>query len=223
VSAKRKLATGAAAAALVAGGGAAVAASRHSSPREDSQAIINDAAKQLGIEPSELSDALKQALKNRVDAAVTAGRLSKSEGDALKERIDSGRLPLVFPGPRGDGEYRHHHGPDLDAAAEYLGLTEDELRSELRSGKSLAQIAKAHGRTVEGLVAALVDEAKTKLDAAVAAGRLTREEADSMLAGLKERITDLVNTRFPPRFGERRGLPGFRGGPPPLFEPPRAA
>src|SRR6059058_4044117 len=96
--AKRKLAAGAAAAVLVAGGGAAVAASKFGSPKEESQAVIADAAKQLGIEPSKLSDALKKALENRVDAAVAAGRLTKAEGDALKARIESGELPLFLTG-----------------------------------------------------------------------------------------------------------------------------
>ena len=207
---KRKLVAGAAAALVVAGGGAAVAASKFTSPKEESQAVINDAAKQLGIEPSKLSDALKKALEDRVDAAVADGRLSKAEGDALKARIESGDLPLLFPGaPHRFGH--HEHGPDLDAAATYLGLTEEQLRSELESGKTLAQVATQHGKTVDGLVAALLEPVKAKLDAAVAAGRLTQAEANSMLAGLKARITDFVNGRFPRPFGEFRERHDFRG------------
>jgi hypothetical protein len=208
MSAKHKLVAGAAAVLVAAGGGAAIGANTFGSPKEESQAVIDDAAKQLGIEPSKLSDALKTALKNRVDAAVEAGRLSKAEGDALKARIESAGVPLFPVGPRPHGF--GHHGPNLDAAASYLGLTEAQLRTELQSGKTLAQVATAHGKTAEGLVGALVGEAGKKLDAAVAAGRLTRAEADSMLAGLKERITDLVDGRFPrPFFRDHRG---FRDG-----------
>src|SRR6266498_666444 len=103
-SAKRKLAAGAAVALLAAGGGAAVAASKFGTPKEQSQAVVADAAKQLGIEPAKLSDALKKALENRVDAAVAAGRLSKDQADALKERIESGGLPAsrTEPGRRVD-------------------------------------------------------------------------------------------------------------------------
>jgi hypothetical protein len=215
VSAKRKVAVGAAALLVVAGGGAAVGANTFGSPKEESQAVIDDAAKQLGIAPSRLSDALKTALKNRVDAAVEAGRLSKVEGAALKARIDSGGVPLFPAGPRSHGF--GHHGSNLDAAATYLGLTEGQLRTELRRGKTLAQIATAHGKTAEGLVGALVAEAGKKLDEAVATGRLTRADADSMLAGLKERINDFVNGRFPQPFRDHRG---FRGGPHAPFGPP---
>jgi len=223
---KRKLMAGAAAAVVVAGGGGALAANKFNSPKEESQAVIADAANQLGIAPSKLSDALKKALENRVDAAVTAGRLTKAEGDALKARIESGEVPLVLAGGphafRDHGRGDHGPGPGLDAAATYLGLTEAQLRTELEGGKSLAQIATAHGKTIDGLVGALVDAAKQKLDAAVADGRLTQAEADSMLAGLKSRITDLVNGRFPgpSRFRDHRGMRGFRPGPPPLVGPP---
>lgn len=223
---RRKLIAGAAAVAVVAGGGGALAASKLSSPngpREESKAVIADAARQLGITPTKLSDALKKALENRVDAAVAAGRLTKAEGDALKTRIESGEIPVLVGGPpRG---FDHHgpgpgRGPGLEAAATYLGLTEAQLRNELERGKTLAQIATAHGKTAEGLIAALVDAAKQKLDAAVTAGRLTRSEADSMLTGLKDRITDLVNGRFPRPFGDRREMRGFRHGPPGFFGPP---
>jgi hypothetical protein len=215
--AKRKLAAGAAAALAVAGGGVAIGATQFGSPKEESQAVVADAAKQLGIEPAKLSAALQKALEDRVDAAVAAGRLSKAEGDELKTRIESGELPLLFAGGPHGGF--HHPGPSLDVVATYLGLTDDELRTELRSGKTLAQIATAHGKTAEGLVQALLDAKKKTLDAAVSAGRLTQADEDSLLAGLKQRITDFVNGRFPQPFADRRGLRGFRGGPP-LWEPP---
>ena len=147
---KRKLAAGAAAALVVAGGGVAVAASHSGSPKEESQAVVADAAKQLGIEPDKLSAALKKALENRVDAAVAAGRLTKDEGDALKARIESSEAPLFPLG--GPPRFREHHLPAVDAAAAYLGLTEAQLRSKLESGKTLAQIATEQGKTAEGLV-----------------------------------------------------------------------
>src|SRR5437867_1479794 len=126
---KRKLAAGAAAARVVGSGGAAVAANHFGSPKEESQAVMADAAKQLGVAPDKLSAALKKALENRVDAAVAAGRLTKDEGDALKARIESNEVPLFpFGGPP---RFREHHLPGLDAAAAYLGLTEAQLRSKL--------------------------------------------------------------------------------------------
>jgi hypothetical protein len=101
-------------------------------------------------------------------------------------------------------------------------MTEAQLRNELENGKSLAEVAKAHGKTVDGLVAAVVAEAKTNVDTAVKAGRLTHAQANEMLSDLKQRISDFVNGRFPaPPFGDHDGdHHSFRGGA--FFGPPPA-
>jgi AraC-like DNA-binding protein len=200
----RKIVFGAAALLAAVGGGVAVAAS-DSSPAEENQAIINDAAQQLGISPSKLSDALKKALGDRIDAAVAAGRITKTEADALKQRLNSGDVPLFFGGPHRGFGHPGFHG--LDAAASYLGLTEEQLRTELEGGKTLAQVAQAHNKSVDGLVDALVADAKKHLDAAVAAGRLTQAQADEVLNGLRDRIATGVNSRRPP---EGHPPEGFR-------------
>jgi hypothetical protein len=66
----------------------------------------------------------------------------------------------------------------LATAAAYLGSSPAQLRSELRSGKSLAQIANAtSGRSQAGLIAALEAAFKEKLaaDAANLPSRITAE------------------------------------------------
>lgn len=207
---------------LAAGVGAAgaVAAARALHANEESQAVIDDAADQLGVESSELSDALREALKNRVDEAVEEGRLTEEQATELKERIDSGETPLIFPGL---GRHGHGgpglgrlgdfgHAGKLDAAAEYLGLTEEQLHERLESGHTLAEIARAEGTSVAGLVDALVAEATQRIDQAVDAGRLTEEQATELKDGLEERTQDLVEGELPAA-PFRHGFPGFHGGP----------
>ena len=210
---RSKIAAGAGAALAVAGAGAAVAADRQT-PKAESQAIVNDAAKQLGVDPARLSDALEQALKNRIDAAVKDGRLSKEQGDAMKRRITSAAFPL-FIGPgfdRGGAPFlrgfRHHWGRDLDAAASFLGLSESEVRAALASGKSLAQIAKDEGKSVDRLVDALVDATTKRLDEALTDGRLTKADRDQIVARLKEQTAAMVNASGRP---EGFGVRGHRG------------
>jgi hypothetical protein len=211
----RKVIAGAAAALAVGGAGVGVAATKlaTSSPSEESKAIVNDAAKNLGVEPSKLSAALKKAYEDRIDAAVAAGRLTKEQGDELKQRIESDDFPLLGPPGFGHGPGGPHgFARGLDAAASYLGLTEAELHSRLESGKTLAELAKAQGKSVDGLKDAMV---KTHLDAAVKAGRLTAAQEQRALNQLQQHIDDLVNGKAPDRRGFRgRGFE--RHGPPPM-------
>jgi hypothetical protein len=208
---------------LVVGG--AVAATQALSPRQERQAIIDDAARQLGVEPRELTNALKQALKNRVDAGVRDGRLTEAQAARLKERIDAGDAPVFgFGFHRGPGfHFRHHgrHGPlhaKFQAAAEYLGITPSALREALTDGKSLAQVARDRNKSVDGLIDALLNQAQEKLDRAVEEGHLTEAEKREMLSGLRERITNLVNGRFPRRpFHRRPGRPAFFPERPAIF------
>jgi hypothetical protein len=200
---KAKFLVAAAATLAAVSAGAALAADKLLTPKQESQAIINDAANRLGVAPSALSDALKSAFKARIDAAVADGRITKAQGDELKARIDSGGVP--FFGGRGfrDGPHGSGHGGfELDVAATYLGVTEASLRDSLMSGKTLAQVAQDKNKSVDGLVDAIVAEQKKELAAAVAAGKLTDAERNSIEQGLAARVKAMVN-------GERPG-PGFR-------------
>ena len=204
---KWKIVAGATAALAVGGTGAAIAATKiGSSPNNQSKAVISDAAKQLGIAPAKLSSALKKAVADRIDAAVAAGRLTKAQGAELKQRIESQGFPLVAPPFGGPGHFGHHGMPGLDVAASYLGLSQDALRAKLESGKTLAQVAQEQGKSVDGLVAALKAELKQHLDRAVADGHLTQAEEDQILSQADQRLTDLVNGKFP---GPPPGRPGF--------------
>jgi hypothetical protein len=205
---KRKVVAGAAAALAVGGAGAGIAATKiGSSPNTESKAVISDAAKQLGIEPARLSGALKKALEDRIDAAVASGRLTKAQGAELRQRLESHGVPLVAPpffGGHGHFGDRGLHG--LDGAASYLGLTEEQLHAQLESGKTLAQVAKAQSKSVDGLVAVLKADLKQHLDRAVSDQRLTQAQENQILANADRRLTQLVNGTFP---GRGSGGPGF--------------
>jgi hypothetical protein len=214
---KSKIAGVTAVAAALVGGGAAIAADRLT-PTQESNAVVADAAKQLGIDASKLNAALKQALENRVDAAVAAGRITKAQGDEMKARIAAGEVPLVGIGPGGGVHRVGHHFANLDAAATYLGITEAQLKTSLSDGSTLAEIAEEKGKSVDGLKAALVAGAKADLAQAVKDGRLTEAQQTEILADLSDRIDDLVNGELGLRtdHGPRGFGPNFRfeGAPP---------
>jgi hypothetical protein len=207
---KQVLMIGALVAILAIGAGVAAA----DSIGNDQDAFLNNVAKRLNVTPAALKAALKGANEDRIDAAVAAGKITKEQGDAMKARAAEGGVPFFGGGGHRGGGFGHRGGlGSLDAAATYLGLTEAQLRTQLASGKTLAEIAKAQSKTVDGLEKALTAATKTKLDAAVKDGKLTQAQADDLLKRATEHLDDLVNGTFGPR-GDGDGYHHGFGGPP---------
>jgi polyhydroxyalkanoate synthesis regulator phasin len=206
---RKALAAGVAALAIIGGGGAAIAASGDSS--SPGRSFLDSVARHLGISSQKLEDATKAAAIDQVDAALKDGKITQAEADALKQRIEAGEYPPFFgpfPGPRLDPGFGHFHGgppflfgEKLSTAADYLGLTQAELRTKLNSGQTLAEIAKAQGKSVDGLKQAILDATKAQLDQLVKDGELTQAEADAMYKRFQSHIDDLVeNGMFHFRF-----------------------
>jgi hypothetical protein len=194
------------------------------------ETFINKLAGRLGVTPDKLKTEVKNVQKEMVDEAVAAGRISKEAGDKLKERIDAGQPVFPRAGPGGPGRpgapgkpgQPGRPGPlfpglqvEMKAIADFLGMTPQELGQELRSGKSLAQVAQAKGKSRDELKAFLVNQAKTRLDKAVADGKLTRERADAMLKRFEQQVDQLIDRIFTPGQGPRGDRPGGPGAPKP--------
>jgi hypothetical protein len=196
----------------VAGGGTAALAASSS---EERQALLADAAERLGVQPSELETALEEAAVARVDAAVEAGTLTEEQAAELKERIRSGAGPLLGgPGLGGPGFGHHHGGPGglraaFDAAAEYLGLGEEELRAARADGTSLAELAEQQGLPVAGLKQAMAAAVRAELDEAVESGALTTEQRSALLEDLETKLDGIVSGEG---FGAGRGFGPPLGG-----------
>jgi hypothetical protein len=218
ISARRKLAVGATGLVVLAGSGGAYAAAAGKSATTttkstdraaEQQAFLDDVAKRLSVSPDQLDTAIKGAAEARIDAAVAAGTLTKAQGDEAKKRLASG-APLLGPGLLGGKPGGHNGGPGgpggpghgfgglgLDDAATYLGLTEDKLRQQLETGKSLADVAKAQNKDLAGLKAALKTAITKQFDEAVKDGHLTEAQKTKMLADVDQRIDDIVNNPRP--------------------------
>ena len=153
--------------------------------------FINRLAQNLGVTPDRLREALKQTALQQVDAAVAAGRLTPEEAQRARDRINSGTFPGFGPGfGRGGpgGALRVSH----QGLAEFLGITPQQLRTEVQ-GKSLAQVAQAHGKTRDQLKQFIVSSAQTRLAEAVRTGRLTQQQADRMLDELNRNLDQMVD------------------------------
>jgi hypothetical protein len=195
---RTKTAAGVAAGLAAIGVGGAFAASGSSTATASS--FVHDVAQRLGISDQKLTDALKGASIDRVDQALKDGRITQAQADALKERIQSGDgVPFFGGGGFGGPDGGLGHVRTLDGAAAYLGLTEAELRDKLRSGSTLAGLATAAGRSVDGLKTAIRDAAKADLDKAVAAGDLTNAQEQEFLSRLDDDLDSIVTGTLPER------------------------
>ncbi len=96
-------------------------------------------------------------------------------------------------------------GGNLDAVATALGLTADELKTELEAGKTIAAIAAEKSVAVQTVIDVLVSDRKTKLAEELAAGTITQEQYDTKLAEAVEHATQHVNGVLPLRGEGGRG------------------
>ena len=206
----RKLVVGLATLIVLGGSAGAIAATQAGASQiaPSSQAYIDDLAGRLHLAPSTLSAAMKAAIDDRVDAALAAGRITAARAAALKARVAAGRLHAARPQAAGRSLRAGAH-----AAEDYLGLAPATLRSDLASGSTLAQIASATpGKTAEGLKAAVLASASTRLDAAVTSGAITSAQKRTRLARLSARIDVLLSRTWVGEFGVLRPLRPYLNG-----------
>jgi hypothetical protein len=115
-----------------------------------------------------------------------------------------------------------------EAAAEVLGISEEQLIEGLRDGQSLAQIAEAQGRSVDEFRSALLENVTADLQARLDAGEITQEQFDDKVSQLEANIDEIINAEGGLRFHRFRGEPGeeeaegggarFRPAPLPNFD-----
>ena len=168
----------------------------------DGTTTIADVAEQENVDLDKVKDAMVEADRERIDDLVN-NPLPKFDGRDGRGRHGGPFFGFGLRGPLGE---------DAEALARTLNLSVDELRTQLRDGKSLAEIAEAQGVDVQKVIDELVADANTRLDEAVKNGRLSQEKADELKKNLEAMITKMVNNELPkPFFGH--GGPGAPDAP----------
>jgi polyhydroxyalkanoate synthesis regulator phasin len=184
-------------------GGAALAQVTPATPTqtpgksEVGDALLGALANRLGKSSEDVRAAVVGAQKDLVDQAVAAGRLTPEQATRLKQRIHQAGGRGVLRGPNLQTRPVRPAAPpraDASGLSQFLGgVTRQQLGQELRSGKSLAQVAEAHGKTRDQLKTFLTDQARTRLDAQVKAGRLTQERANQMLQAMTANLDKVID------------------------------
>jgi hypothetical protein len=216
---RRLIAVGTAVAAL-AGGGAALAAghSGTSGRHVGFRAIAGAVTSYLGLSEQQLhadlaagqtlaqiatsqgktvtglEQTIEAAAKAKLDQAVTAGTITSQQEQAILSRRQARLSKFVTTAH--PGGFAHHgiwRGHLITASASYIGINPDQLRAELKAGKTRAQVATEHGKTVAGLEQAITAAVKTRLDNAVSAGKITSAQEQKKLKRVAGHLDELVN------------------------------
>ena len=192
--------------------------------RSGPSALLDAAAKALNLTSDELRNRLSDgkttiagiAKEKNIDINTVIDAIAAADRQRIEDFVNN-PLPARDHGPgrgfgRGPGKA---FGADdkLDAAAKALGITTDDLKSALRDGKSIADVAKDKNVDVNKVIDDMVAAAQARIDQAKTDGKISQEQADRLKSELKDRITKLVNGDFAgPRDGHPgRGFWGHRG------------
>jgi membrane peptidoglycan carboxypeptidase len=203
---RKKLAAAGVALALAGGGaGLALVGPSIASAADSTTTTADQPATSSGDE-SRPDPAARQA--EALKPLVDDGTITQAQADAVIAALDAARPEGMGPGGGGPGG--HGRGPGLEVAATALGIDADALRTEIESGKTIADVAADKGVDVQTVIDAIVADMQNHLTEAVTDGRLTQAEADARAADATEHATALVNGEAP---GRPDGTgPGQEGG-----------
>ena len=168
---------------------------------------LAEIAESNGIDPQTVIDALLGKANERVNTAVEDGKISESRAESIRanleakvsDRVHSGREATV------DRQEKRAHrdakfSESFSDLAAQLGTDLEGLKSAYGEGQSLAQLAESNGIDPQTVIDVLVARASERIDAAVEAGKLSAEQAETWQSDLEARISERVHSPM----GQRR-------------------
>jgi uncharacterized protein YidB (DUF937 family) len=162
----------------------------------ESGKTIEQIAKEQGVDLNALSASLKRTISEALNLGVSEGKITQEEADKVMARLDEMVKRFIDRGPPkpNPGEKVRELGVDPFAeTATALGMTAEDLQKELKSGKTIEQIAKEKGISLDTVSAALKQTISDALAKAVADGKMTQEEADKITAHLDKMVKGFID------------------------------
>jgi DNA-binding CsgD family transcriptional regulator len=167
-----------------------------------------------GVSVQSVINVLVTDMQAHIAQEVASGIITQAQADTKLAGVTAmatERVNSVQPA-RGEGMRGGPKGPgkNVAAIASVLKLTEAELKTQVQSGKTLAQIATTQGVSVQSVIGVLVTDMQAHIAQEVASGKITQAQADTKLAGVTAMATERVNSVQPAR-GEGMQGHGRRG------------
>jgi len=132
-------------------------------------------------------------LKAALDALVAKNVISQAQEDAIIAALTADHKD-------GHPKLKEFVGDVVKESVDYIGLPAEAVKGQLHAGKSLGQIAgEQPGKSRDGLIAVLDTAAGKRIDAAVDAGTLTKEQADALRTKVHEAIVKIVDHTGSPK------------------------
>ncbi len=163
-----------------------------------------------------LSATLQNAVNAATDKALGEAKITKEQADkakaeapaqikkfveqthpqarSTKPKTSTGDLPKTNTRAMKVTEFV---GDIYSAGRAYLGLSQADLLTALREGKTLGEVATSVGKNKADLVATITAAANTKIDKAATDGKLTAEQATALKAQVGPAVTALVDAKLP--------------------------
>jgi DNA-binding phage protein len=118
---------------------------------------LADIAKSKNISEEKLRTTLTSKQTAKIDAAVRSGKMTSDKATIMKGKIDE------FVGKFINTKGIKHHGrqrllPTEEKLAKQLGITVEEFRNKLSSGKSITEIAAEKGISKEKLIQSIKED-----------------------------------------------------------------
>ena len=150
-------------------------------------------ATEHSVDPANVVNAVVAALTQRIDQAAAQGKIDANRADQAKQKVPDIANRFVNETKSKRGRGRAILKDAANAAAKEIGVSVADLKQARKDGKSIAQVAKDHNKSVDDVVNAIVKQATSDIDQAVKDGKLDSKKADQIKQKLPDRAKQLVN------------------------------
>jgi polyhydroxyalkanoate synthesis regulator phasin len=138
----------------------------------------------------------EKRMSSMLSGLVSNGTITQSQADAIIKAAEGMRAASK--------SIKDANRTALDSViTSTLGISLDTLTSRLKAGETLSSIA---GDKKSALITALAAEINKQIDAALAAGKITADQATAQKGKSVERVTNMVNNVR--EFGKKANRPG---------------
>lgn len=164
------------------------------------EAVVASAAPVDG-EDLASEDGKSGTLRAALDKLVQAGVITAEQRDRILKAIEEEQAAAKRkrgqadkPKPPAAAQPKFHVLQHLvQDAAEAIGVSPGQLKQELRGGKSLKDVAQAHGVSRDALMQKLVAAETARIRKAHEAGRISKEMAERLERRLAEAVAKAVD------------------------------